>query len=302
MEKSSFFNSVGGDRKYKAEDWAEYFRSFVGNGVFADPSDALQVLSGDGMTVSVQPGKGWINGYFYQLTGGQSLTLNNANGTLPRIDRIVLRWSLTERKIGLAISQGLHQKTPVPANLVRNAETFEMCLACITVPAGAINITQANIKDCRWDAEQCGRVTAAVDSVDFTSMNEAFNAWMDSEEEDFSVWRASEENAFRAWVQTLQNVLSGDVAGHLQNEIDSLQAEITGKIITHERVEVAFNTPVTVEGVTENNTVLVTPAPESFIAWSEAQVRCTEQNAGTLTFTCEETPAGTVYANIIIFN
>lgn len=34
MEKSSFFNSVSHDRTYKAEDWAEYFASFIGNGVF----------------------------------------------------------------------------------------------------------------------------------------------------------------------------------------------------------------------------------------------------------------------------
>ena len=30
MEKSSFFNSVSHDRTYKAEDWAEYFASFIG--------------------------------------------------------------------------------------------------------------------------------------------------------------------------------------------------------------------------------------------------------------------------------
>ena len=29
MEKSSFFNSVSGDRVYRAEEWAEYFASFI---------------------------------------------------------------------------------------------------------------------------------------------------------------------------------------------------------------------------------------------------------------------------------
>lgn len=37
MEKSSFFNSVSHDRTYKAEDWAEYFASFIGNGRFPRP-------------------------------------------------------------------------------------------------------------------------------------------------------------------------------------------------------------------------------------------------------------------------
>ena len=49
MEKSSFFNSVSGDRKYKAEDWASYFASFIGNGVFPVPSTGLQVVAGNGM-------------------------------------------------------------------------------------------------------------------------------------------------------------------------------------------------------------------------------------------------------------
>ena len=41
-EKSSFFNSVSGDRKYKAEDWASYFGALIGNGVFPNPATNLQ--------------------------------------------------------------------------------------------------------------------------------------------------------------------------------------------------------------------------------------------------------------------
>lgn len=64
MEKSSFFNSVSGDRVYRAEEWAEYFASFIGNGVFPVPSTSLQVVAGSGMAVAVKTGKAWINGYF----------------------------------------------------------------------------------------------------------------------------------------------------------------------------------------------------------------------------------------------
>ncbi|MGH4125286.1 MAG: hypothetical protein ACREV6_20405 [Clostridium sp.] len=41
MEKSSFFNSVEGDRKYKASDFASYFNSLLTNGVFPNPSTNL---------------------------------------------------------------------------------------------------------------------------------------------------------------------------------------------------------------------------------------------------------------------
>ena len=61
MEKSSFFNSVSHDRTYKAEDWAEYFASFIGNGVFPVPSTGLQVVAGYGMQIAVKSGKACIN-------------------------------------------------------------------------------------------------------------------------------------------------------------------------------------------------------------------------------------------------
>lgn len=64
-EASRFFNAVDGDRVYSAADWAEYFASFIGNGVFGSPSTNLQVSPGDGMNVSVAAGLAWINGYFY---------------------------------------------------------------------------------------------------------------------------------------------------------------------------------------------------------------------------------------------
>ena len=47
------FNSVDHDRRYKAEDWAWYFSTFISNGVFPAPSDGLQVVAGDGMTIGV---------------------------------------------------------------------------------------------------------------------------------------------------------------------------------------------------------------------------------------------------------
>lgn len=59
---------------------------------------------------------------------------------------------------------------------------------------------------------------------------------------------------------------------------------------------------VAATGVTADNYVLVTPAPESFVDWSEAAVRCTAQSDGQLTFACEEVPTKALTANILIMN
>ena len=61
---SGLFNSINGDRRYDAKWFALYFATFIGNGVFPNPSTGLQVYENENMTTTVKPGKGWINGYF----------------------------------------------------------------------------------------------------------------------------------------------------------------------------------------------------------------------------------------------
>lgn len=55
-------------------------------------------------------------------------------------------------------------------------------------------------------------------------------------------------------------------------------------------------------GVTTDNTVIVSPAAESFLAWGEGQVRCTAQAAGTLSFVCGSAPAEDLTVNLTVIN
>ena len=108
MEKSSFFNSeiVNGeyDRVYLAEDYANYFSSFIGNGVFPNQYDGLRVVAdGDSMKIKISKGKAWRNGYYYENDADLILNINPADGGLDRIDRVVLRLDLIEREITVKI-------------------------------------------------------------------------------------------------------------------------------------------------------------------------------------------------------
>ena len=58
----------------------------------------------------------------------------------------------------------------------------------------------------------------------------------------------------------------------------------------------------TVSGVTAGNTVIVSPAPGSFIRWRDCGVRCTGQWNGGLTIVAESATGTTLYANVIILN
>ena len=57
---------------------------------------------------------------------------------------------------------------------------------------------------------------------------------------------------------------------------------------------------VSVSGVTATVNLIITAAPDSYMAYAKAGVRCTEQGAGTLTFACETVPTSDVAANVLI--
>lgn len=255
MEKSSFFNSVSGDRVYRAEEWAEYFASFIGNGVFPVPSTSLQVVAGSGMAVAVKTGKAWINGYFYYNTSDLPVTLATADGVLNRIDRIVVRWDLTERKISVAVKSSTPATSPVAPALQRDADAYELCLADVLVGAGVTAISQANITDRRLDGSLCGVVAGVVDQIDTDAFNAQLEAWF-ADYKEMSVdefndlisymeslellgdqqyatleaymndFKTDAEDDFNAWFATLQNVLDEDAAGHLLNLIQNNTARI----------------------------------------------------------------------------
>lgn len=165
MEKSGFFNSSSGDRVYDATDFAAYFGSLVSNGIFYEDMTNLQVTPVSGMTVDIAPGSAWINGYRYENTEALNKTLTTANGSFPRIDRIIIRWSLLDRNIVATVLTGTAAAIPSAPALTRNADVYEMCLAEILVPQAATSIDIGNITDTRLNSTLCGTVNSLVTAV-----------------------------------------------------------------------------------------------------------------------------------------
>ena len=57
---------------------------------------------------------------------------------------------------------------------------------------------------------------------------------------------------------------------------------------------------VSVTGVTASNNVIVSAAPASREAYNDAEIYCSAQAAGTLTFKCGSVPAADVTVNVVI--
>ncbi|MEG0906586.1 MAG: hypothetical protein RSA49_05250, partial [Anaerovoracaceae bacterium] len=220
MQYSSFFKSINGDRKYKVDIFAAYFASFVGNGVFGKSLENLAVLAKEGMNIIVKPGKAWINGYFYINDSDLNFKLDNADGVLKRIDRLVIRWSLLDRKISIEIKKGVMSQEPTPAVLKRDGEVYELAIADILIGNGVIAITKAMITDLRLDSNLCGIVTGVIDQVDTTTL---FNQ-IQGEVEDMKLWVESEKDEIN---RILEAAIGETLAGELINMINANTSSIT---------------------------------------------------------------------------
>lgn len=174
MEKSSFFNSNDGDRKYDATCWADYFSSFIENGVFlttgADLS--LNISPYGDRAVILRPGKAFVNGYFYHNDDDLSIDIPVGDSTRNRIDSVVIQWNLSERQIKAVLRSSTPAENPTPVTPTRTAEVWELVVAEIFVGKGDAQVTITNIKDKRYDPTVCGIVTSVGQPIDTTKLNE----------------------------------------------------------------------------------------------------------------------------------
>ncbi|MFA1820548.1 hypothetical protein ACDX78_10255 [Virgibacillus oceani] len=181
-ELSRFFNSVAGDeRTYQANDFAQFFINFLGDGFF----DGLATSSSNSMNITIQPGSAFIQGHEYTNTASFNLTHDTASATNDRIDRIVLRLNrdIDVRSIRAFIKKGSEGSNPEPPELTRNDYVWEISLAQVWIEAGKSFIDDSQITDERGDPDACGRVrltptvSSQLDSVDIYSPQRASSAF-----------------------------------------------------------------------------------------------------------------------------
>jgi hypothetical protein len=244
-ESSGFFNAVadsGGnyDRTYAAEFFADYFNSFVTNGVFPNPSTNLQVLAvGTDMRVYVSTGKAWINGYYYKNSASLYFTLGTADGSSNRIDRLVLRYDIANRKISAVVKSSGYATTPTAPALQQDSDYYELAIADVYVGAGVTEITQSVITDQRSNTALCGWVNSLI-QVDTTTLFTQYETWFAEQKAahaaDNTTWKdamavnlAEFKAAFNAWFADVKTQLGDDVAGSLLNKInDSVTFDTAG--------------------------------------------------------------------------
>lgn len=160
------------DRSYNAESVSAFDRAMYTDGIVAD-EDQLAVTAGTGMQSILGVGFARVYGKQYANTAPITFTHDPADGALDRIDRIVIRKSLTDRSVKAFLVKGTAGASPVAPALTRNADVYEIARADITIAAGVTSITLDDIHDNMLDDDLCGITTARIDITSFLAKLEA---------------------------------------------------------------------------------------------------------------------------------
>lgn len=181
---SGYFNSVNKDRLYNAETMSKYFSGIISKGVLQNYLNKFVVEASTGLTVTVGTGRAYFtDGKWMESDAVTNITLDTANPTQKRIDRIILQCdkSTAVRACSIVYKAGTPGANPTAPELT-NTETLEqISLAQILVNAGATQIEQQYITDERPDNSVCGFVHGLINQIDteglFESYDDAFNTW-----------------------------------------------------------------------------------------------------------------------------
>lgn len=166
MSKIVLYPANGFD--FDAADVAAYLAGLT-SGVFSGDED-FPVTATGGLKVTVGAGRGWVHpsrftGYSITKREADTLTMPLADPSLPRIDRIVMRYDAGARAASLQVLQGTASSTPTAPAISRTELIYDLCLAEITRPAGSTSITTGQITDTRLDEALCGIVRDGVTGI-----------------------------------------------------------------------------------------------------------------------------------------
>lgn len=166
MSKIVLYPANGYD--FDAADVAAYLAGLT-SGVFSGDED-FPVTAAGGLKVTVGAGRGWVHpsrftGYSITKRESDTLTMPLADPSLPRIDRIVMRYDAGARAASLQVLQGTASSTPTAPAISRTELIYDLCLAEITRPAGSTSISTGQITDTRLDEALCGLVRDGVTGI-----------------------------------------------------------------------------------------------------------------------------------------
>lgn len=221
------------DRLYEAKIFRKYFKMFLSNGVyFGDyknyKENSMKVILDGGMNIKVGAGAGIIEGADFENESEKVIALERpASGS--RIDRIVVQFntSLDIRNTVLIVKKGNGLE---PAELERNENIYEICLAEVTVKSTS-NLIAEDIKDTRINKDLCGIVNSLI-SVDGEELYNKFQKYIDNVSDEFV--RKDQDVVIKSIVDEEGKILStNDFSSEYKQKLDNIENSANKTVINN---------------------------------------------------------------------
>lgn len=215
-----FYNALDHDRLYDALQMSSIFDGIIRDGVFMIEGNQFMVNALDGMTVTVDTGRAWFDHTWNLNDSKYPITLDQSEVVLDRIDAVIIEVNADEavRENFLKVVKGTPSTDPVRPTLEDSEYLHQHALAYIYVAANVSLIRQSNITYV-VGTEETPYVTAPLEIISIDNIVAQWAGEWNEFRENWTVWGQD----FQDWFDNLVYVLDGDVAGHLQNEIDAIQ-------------------------------------------------------------------------------
>lgn len=194
------------DIEYLAEDMQAYTSTRT-TGIFSSDNDFV-VRANNGMSIVISPGQLWASLERFQGVAVYEkeetyLTLDYADGTLSRIDRIVVRVDRVANKPLIVIKKGVFAINPVPVEIIRNKEMYEIAICDITIPKGVLQITQANINNAiKLDESLCGIMRDGVTGIPTQQLYDEWWKWFT----ELKINAEEKAQLFIDWMNTFKSL------------------------------------------------------------------------------------------------
>lgn len=146
-----FYDSLNHDRTYSTLQFSSIFDGIISDGIYATYLDALEVVGSDpvGMSVNVLPGRAWFNHTWTLNDAILTLSIEEPDIALPRIDTVVLEVAsgIGTRANRIFIKKGTASSSPVPPTLITgNDGVYQYALANVRVAKQADVTTNGGIR------------------------------------------------------------------------------------------------------------------------------------------------------------
>lgn len=150
MATSYFPFDAGAGSAISESQWQKMARRWLKSGVLTGYLNALAVTAdGSGMTVSVNTGGAWVEGFYFENDAAAAQTIAAAHATLSRIDRIAVRLDRTANTCALVVLTGTAAASPVAPTLSTTDTLYEIGLATVLVDPAVGVIASGKVTDTR---------------------------------------------------------------------------------------------------------------------------------------------------------